>query len=105
MALWWSALVVGTLLLVSSGVVVTIRAFRGRPVPRLGFFPPRRTHRPWWTSAALFVGIFLMSLSAGQLSEGTGGYLAYFGGAALVAAVVQAVVVWWHNRRSTPEEA
>jgi hypothetical protein len=103
MALWWLLLAAGTLLLVLSGVVAVTRAFSGRRVPRLGFFPPRRTDASWWASAGLAVGIFLMALSAGQLSETSAGYFTYFGGAAAVALLVQSVLVSWHNRRLAPE--
>jgi hypothetical protein len=53
--------------------------------------------------AGLAVGIFLMTLAAGQLSETNAGYFAIFGGAAALALLVQAVLVWWHNQRLAPE--
>jgi|tagenome__1003787_1003787.scaffolds.fasta_scaffold20531169_1 hypothetical protein len=56
--------------------------------------------------AALFVGIFLMTLAAGRLSEFEGGsYLVYLGGAAVVVLVVQAMAGWWHNRRFARDTA
>ncbi len=105
-ALWWSALVLGTVLLVLAWVVPTIRQFRGRRVPRLGIAPPRGSGTPWWTWAALGGGIFLMSLASGQLSESVGGgNLAYFAGACAVALLVQTIAIAWHNRqhRDRPE--
>lgn len=97
--LWWSALVLGTVLLVLSGVVPTIRQFRGRRVPRLGFAPPRGPGTPWWSWAALGVGIFLMSFASGQLSESGASNLTYFAGACATALVVQTIVIAWHNRQ------
>ena len=52
--------------------------------------------------AALFVGIFLMTLAAGRLSETDGSYLAYFGGAAVVSVLLQALAGWRHNHRLEP---
>jgi hypothetical protein len=49
--------------------------------------------------AALFSGIFLMTLAAGRLSEPDGSYFAYFGGAAAASLLVQAIAGWRHNHR------
>ena len=98
-AVWWSALVAGTLLLASSGVRTRMRAAEGRRIPRHGFFVPRPTHSPWWTMADLMVAIFLVNLAAGQLSETSGGHFAYLGCAVAAAALLQAAAVWRHNGR------
>jgi len=103
MALWWLLLAAGTLLLSVSGVLAVTRAFRGRRLPRLGFFPPRRTDAPWWAMAGLVVGIFLITLAAGQLGETSAGYFTLVGGAVALTVLVQAVLVSWHNQRLAPE--
>jgi hypothetical protein len=51
----------------------------------------------------LFIGILLMTLAAGRLSESDGSYFAYFGGAAAVSLLVQATVSWRHNHRLLPD--
>ena len=101
--LWWPALAAGTLLLTVSGLASTTRGFRGRRVPRLGFFPPRHSRPPRWAMVALFIGILLMTLAAGGLSESDGCYFAYFGGAAALSLLVQATVTWRHNHRHLPD--
>jgi hypothetical protein len=54
--------------------------------------------------AALFSGIFLMTLAAGRLSESDGSYVAYLGGAAACSLLVQAIAGWRHNHR-VPSDA
>ncbi len=53
--------------------------------------------------AGLCVGIFLMSVAAGRLSETDGSYFAYFGGAAVVSLLLQAMAGWLHNHRLAPD--
>ncbi len=53
--------------------------------------------------AGLFVGILLMTVAAGRLSETDGSYFAYFGGAAVVSLLVQALAGWRHNHRLRPD--
>ena len=55
--------------------------------------------------AGLFVGIHLMTVAAGRLSETDGSYYAYFGGAAVVSLLVQAMAGWGHNHRLAPDAA
>ena len=52
---------------------------------------------------ALFIGILLMTVAAGRLSETDGSYYAYFGGAAVVSLLVQAMAGWAHNHRLAPD--
>lgn len=99
MALWWSVLAGGTLLVTLSGAATKARASRGRRIPRLGLLPPRHTRPSTGALAGLFIGIFSMTLGAMRLSETDGRYFAYFGGAAAVALLAQAVMAWRHNRR------
>ena len=51
----------------------------------------------------LFIGLLLMTVGAGRLSETDGSYLAYFGGAAVVSLLVQALAGWRHDHRLGPD--